>query len=389
VLAIRAARLFDGVAANPVPRPLVLVEADRIVGVRSGGDPPAAARFVDLGDVTLLPGLVDAHTHLVFDASADPVGALADADDEDLLAGMRGAAATALAAGITTVRDLGDRGFLAVRLRDELAGDPTGGPRVLAAGPPITVSSGHCWYLGGEADGVDGVRAAVRERAERGVDTVKVMATGGELTPGTRPEEATYGPAELRAAAEEAHRHGLPITAHAHAVAGLRNAVEAGFDMVEHGSFLTADGPRADPAVVDAMLRSGVVVSATMGALPGFPVPPQVAAIVPRLVAVFARLRAAGIPVICSSDGGIGPHKPHDLLPHSADMMVNVNGYPTVEALRAVTSAAAEACGIGARAGRVAPGFDADLLAVTGDPLADIAALRDVRAVFRAGHRVR
>jgi imidazolonepropionase-like amidohydrolase len=389
MLAIRAARLFDGVSGALVAWPLVLVEAGRIVAVGSGGDPPAEARLVDLGDVTLLPGLVDAHVHLVFDASPDPVGRLAGVDDEEAFAGMRRAAATALAAGITTVRDLGDRGYLGVRLRDELAVHL--GPRVLAAGPPITVTRGHCWFLGGEADGVDGVRAAVRAHAERGVDVIKVMATGGELTPTTRPDEVSYGPAELRAAATEAHRLGLPITAHAHAVAGVRNAVEAGFDMVEHGTFMAAGGDtaRADDAVIDAMLRAGVVVSATMGAVPGSPVPPRIAAIVPQLVAVFERLRSAGVPVICGSDAGIGPHKPHDVLPHSADMMVNLDGYAAVEALRAVTSLAADACGVGDRVGRVAPGYDADLLAVAGDPLLDIAALRDARAVFRAGERVR
>jgi imidazolonepropionase-like amidohydrolase len=110
---------------------------------------------------------------------------------------------------------------------------------------------------------------------------------------------------------------------------------------------------------------------------------------VPRFVEVFRRLRAAGVPVICSSDAGIGPPKPHDVLPYGAAMMVNLNGYPTVEALRAVTSAAAAACGLGDRKGRIAAGYDADLLAVGGDPLADIDALREVRAVFRAGHRVR
>ncbi|HEY3008076.1 MAG TPA: amidohydrolase family protein [Micromonosporaceae bacterium] len=389
MLAIRAARLFDGVSAALVPRPMVLVEAGRIVAVRSGGEPPADARLVDLGDVTLLPGLVDAHVHLVFDASADPVGRLADADDEAAFAGMRRAAATALAAGITTVRDLGDRGYLGVRLRDEPATHQ--GPRVLAAGPPITVSRGHCWFLGGEADGVDGVRAAVREHAERGVDVIKVMATGGELTPTTRPDEVSYGAAELRAAASEAHRLGLPITAHAHAVAGVRSVVEAGFDMVEHGTFMTAGGTtaEADDAVIEAILGAGVIVSATMGSVPGSPVPPRIAAIVPQLVAVFERLRAAGVPVICGSDGGIGPNKPHDVLPYSAEMMVNLDGYATQEALRAVTSLAADACGVGGRVGRAAPGYDADLLAVAGDPLVDIAALRNVRAVFRAGERVR
>jgi imidazolonepropionase-like amidohydrolase len=389
MLAIRAARLFDGAGAALVPDPLVLVEGGRVVAVRSGDDVPASARLVDLGAATLIPGLIDAHVHLAFDASADPVGRLATVDDQELLAGMRDAARRALAAGVTTVRDLGDRGYLAVRLRDELAADPGAGATVLAAGPPITMTQGHCWFLGGEADGVDGVRAAVREHAERGVDVIKVMATGGDLTPGTSVHEPSYGLAELRAAVEEARGLGLPTTAHAHGTRGIANAAEAGFDMVEHCTFRTTDGARADDAVIEAILRSGLVVSATLGAVPGHPSPPRVAAMVPRFVEVFRRLRAAGVPVICSSDAGIGPPKPHDVLPYGAAMMVNLNGYPTVEALRAVTSAAAAACGLGDRKGRIAAGYDADLLAVGGDPLADIDALREVRAVFRAGHQVR
>jgi imidazolonepropionase-like amidohydrolase len=390
MIAIRAARMFDGVTGDLTPEPLVLVESGRVLAVGSGGAAPAEAELVDLGAATLLPGLVDAHVHLAFDASADPVGRLSTVDDEDLLAGMRGAAAAALAAGITTVRDLGDRGYLALRLRDELAGgDPTAGPLVLAAGTPITVTRGHCWFLGGEADGVDGVRAAVREHAERGVDVIKVMATGGDLTPGTLSHEPSYAPAELRAAADEAHRHGLPITAHAHGTAGIANVADAGFDMVEHCTFRTADGAQAEEAVIESILRSGLVVSATLGAVPGFPIPPKIAALLPQFVAVFRRLRAAGVPTVCSSDAGIGPPKPHDVLPYGAAMMVNVNGYSTVEALRGVTSAAAAACGLGDRKGRIAAGYDADLLAVDGDPLANISALRNVSAVFRAGQRVR
>jgi imidazolonepropionase-like amidohydrolase len=311
------------------------------------------------------------------------------ASDDEVLDGMRKAARTALVAGVTTVRDLGDRNYLALRLRDELAGDAASGAQVLAAGPPVTTSRGHCWFLGGEAEGVAGVRAAVRERAERGVDVIKVMATGGELTPGTRPHEAQYGLDELRAAVEEAHRHGLPITAHAHGAPGIANAVAAGFDMIEHCSFLTADGAEPDHEVIDAIARAGVVVSATLGTLPGFTPPPRIAAIVPKLIEGLRAVRAAGVTMVCSSDAGIGPPKPHGVLPYGVAGMVRMGEVPNVEALRAATSLAADACRVGDRKGRIAPGFDADLLAVDGDPLTDIDALTNVTAVFRAGERVR
>lgn len=388
MFAIRAARMFDGVSSALVEQPLVLIDGGQIVAVRSGGTPPADAEVIDLGGATLLPGMIDAHTHLAFDASADPVGRLATVNDDELLDGMRAAARSALAAGITTVRDLGDRAYLGVRLRDELAGDPTAGPQVLAAGPPITTTRGHCWFFGGEADGVDGVRAAVRDHVERGVDVIKVMATGGELTPGTHPHLSQYGLDELRAAVEEAHRHGLPITAHAHAGAGIANAVAAGVDMIEHCSFVEADGVRADQEIIDAIARSGVVVGATVGVLPGFTPPPRIAAIVKDFAKLFRQVRESGATIVCSSDAGIGPPKPHDVLPYSVATMIEMDVASADEALRMVTSVAADACRVGDRKGRIAPGFDADLLAVDGDPLTDVGALRQVTAVFRAGQQV-
>ncbi|HEX5996461.1 MAG TPA: amidohydrolase family protein, partial [Jiangellales bacterium] len=262
------------------------------------------------------------------------------------------------------------------------------GPQILAAGPPVTTSRGHCWFLGGEADGVEGVRAAVRTRAERGVDVIKVMATGGEMTPGTHSHEAQYGPDELRAAVEEAHRHGLPVAAHAHGVRGIENAVAAGVDTIEHCSFMTVDGVDSRPDLIEAIARAGMVVSATVGFVPGFARPPRIAARVDGFVANLRRMRDAGVTVVCGTDAGIGPPKPHDVLPYSISMLVDC-GFPPVAALRAVTSLAAQACRVGERKGRLAPGFDADLLAVQGDPLADVTALHAVTAVFRAGHRVR
>jgi imidazolonepropionase-like amidohydrolase len=388
MLAIRAARLFDGVNAEPVHHPLVLVESGKVLGVHQG-EPPADAEVVDLGDVTLLPGLIDSHIHLCFDASADVVGHLSTVDDEQLLAEMRVAARRALLAGITTVRDLGDRGYTAIALREECAADPTAGPHVLTSGPPMTVVKGHCWYMGGEAEGVEGVRAGVRERVERGVDVIKVMATGGELTPGTLPHEPSYGPAELRAAAEEAHRHGLPITAHAHGRTGIVNAIDAGFDMIEHCSFLTEDGACADDDVIAMLARKGVTVVSTLGRLPGLPIKPRIEALTPQIVEVFRRIREAGVTLVCASDSGIVPAKPHDVLPWAAEMFVNTNGATPLQALRAMTSIAARACRVDDRKGRVAPGYDADLLAVPGNPLEDILALARPAAVYRLGVRVR
>ncbi|WKU44020.1 amidohydrolase family protein [Streptomyces sp. VNUA116] len=397
MLAIRAAKLFDGIGPGTVERPAVLVEGGRITGVVPGGSVPAQARLVDLGRATLLPGFVDTHVHLAFDASEDAVGRLRAAGDDELQGRMRAAARATLAAGVTTVRDLGDRGYLALRIRDETAKDPTAGPTVLASGPPLTTARGHCWFLGGRAEGVDGIRAAVRERAGRGVDVVKVMVTGGDLTPGSDPFHVQYGHAELLAAVREAHRHGLPITAHAHSAAGIADAVAAGFDMVEHCFFVTEitdESDETDPGVdydrrvLDDMVRLGVVASLTLGSLPGGPPPPpRIARRIPGLVAGLAAMREAGVAVVCGSDSGIFPAKAHGSHPYSIAAMVET-GFTPLEALRAATSAAARACGVACRKGCIAPGFDADLVAVAGDPLADITAVHAVTAVFREGTRV-
>ena len=399
MLAIRAARLFDGVTDQLHARPLVLVDQGRIIDVDvTGADPPEGTALLDLGQATLLPGLIDSHTHLVLDASNDPVGHLASTDDDQLLEQCRARAQAALAAGITTLRDLGDRRFITLRLREELAAHPEQGPQLLVSGPPITTPGGHCWFLDGEAAGIDGVRAAVQALAARGVDVVKVMVTGGNLTPGSVLWQSQYGSAELRAAVEEAHRAGLPVTGHAHGAQGIAEAVAAGFDGIEHGAFLTADGVQQDSAVVDQLAARQVVVSVTAAQTqpPGQPQPgsdlarrfEQLASQLKAMVAGVLRMRAAGVPLTISSDAGIGPHKPHDVLPR-APAQATMVGFTAAEALRAVTSVAADACGVRDRKGRIAPVYDADLLAVAGDPLTDPNALREVVAVFRAGHRVR
>lgn len=389
MLAIRGARLFDGERRVAVPEPTVLVRDGRIVAVVPGPAVPADARLVDLGAVTLLPGLVDAHVHLAFDGGPDPVGAIDGAPDSRVLDGMRAAARVSLAAGVTTVRDLGDRGYLALRLRDELADRPAAGPRILAAGPPITTAGGHCWYLGGVADGAAGLRDAVRERAGRGVDVVKVMASGGELTPGTRSYEPQYSVAELRVVVDEAHRYGLPVAVHAHACTAVENALAAGADVVEHCSFLAADGVAERPDVIAALAAAGTTVSATIATrFDRGGVPPGIAARLTGLMRQVGRLRDAGVPLVCSSDAGIGPAKPHGVLPYAMDVAVGRCGWSTVDTLRALTALPAALCGLADRAGRLAPGYDADLLAVAGDPLTDPAALHAVRAVYRSGVRV-
>ncbi|WP_157249203.1 amidohydrolase family protein [Nonomuraea typhae] len=372
---LRARRLFDG--HELYEDRVVTIDGDRIAAVSGPG-----RADLDLGAATLLPGLIDCHVHLAFDAGPDPVAQL---DRPGLATRMRQAAKQHLLAGVTTVRDLGDRDYMALGL----GLGPAEGPEILAAGPPITTSGGHCWWLGGQADGESAVRAAVRERAGKGVHVIKVMVTGGQMTEGSHPHRLQYGPAELTAAVAEAHAAGLPAAAHAHSPQGIAHALRAGFDTIEHCAFWTENSVEPDPRTIAALADSPVVVSMTAGIVPvpGLEVPAEIRARWPKTAGVLRELYAAGVTFVIGSDAGIAPIKPHGLMPHAVRHLVDL-GFQPLDVLRASTSVAAGACRVGARKGRIAPGFDADLLAVAGDPLADVTSLLRPLAVYRMGQKV-
>jgi imidazolonepropionase-like amidohydrolase len=387
-LVLRAARLFDGHIR--VDEPTVLVEAGRIAAVEDRRvEPPADALVLDFGQATLLPGLIDSHVHLAFDGSVDPVRRLLADDDSALLLRMRLCAQRSLAAGVTTVRDLGDRSYLSLALRDWFRQGNEVGPDILASGPPLTVTGGHCHFLGGECDDEEALRRGVRRRATKGVDVIKVMVTGGIMTAGSSPLTPQYTVAELAAVVEEAHRFGRSVTAHVHGVAGIERAVEAGVDGLEHCGFWVADGVRPDQSLIDRIAERQIVVCPTAGILPGTPPPPPpVASRMPGMIAAFQRMHHAGVRLLAGTDAGVAPAKPHGATAYAVRQLADDAGLPTVEALKSATSLAAEACGLKGRKGVLAAGADADILAVRGNALEDLRCLHDVRAVFRAGECV-
>jgi imidazolonepropionase-like amidohydrolase len=380
VLVVRAARVFDG--EQMVEPPAVLIDGTEVVDV--GGAGPADAATVEFPDGTIVPGLVDCHQHLCFDGDGTLEEQVADVDDEALRIRARDAAHRAVQGGVTTLRDLGDRGFVTLGLR----GDPSL-PTILAAGPPITITGGHCWYLGGECDGHAELLRAVEERAERGCDVVKVMVSGGFLTPTVPMWESQFTLEQLRAVVDDAHGRGLPVAAHCHGIDAIADAVEAGVDSIEHCTFVTSDQRCQPPeALLDRLATSGIAVSATVGRLTTLPLPPLAAALQPALRDVRQQLHERGAVLVAGTDAGIDLAKPHDVAPHAMAEFV-ASGMQPIDALRALTSVAARALGVGRHKGRLAPGFDADVLVVDGNPLDDPVALTSTVAVWRGGRAIR
>jgi imidazolonepropionase-like amidohydrolase len=387
VFAVRGYCIFDGERILSGRDLAIVIDDRKIVDIIPVTNLSNDVAIHNHGRVTLLPGLVDAHVHLVFSGTANPISAVTD-DDDEVLVRMRTAARASLAAGVTTVRDLGDLRYLTVQVRTETALDLSAGPMILAAGPPITTPGGHCWFLGGEASGAAQLTAQVAAHAHHGVDVIKVMASGGRMTPGSEPWVSQFSIGELTAIRAEAQRAGLPTAAHAHGVASIRSAMRAGFDTIEHATFVTSTGLTPEPELVDELAASGVFVSLSLGTqTDGLPLTATERRRVEEVLELANLMRAAGVTLVCSSDAGVSAHKPHGLLPHSIAALTRT-GFTTAEALRAATAVAADACRIGDVKGRLARGYDADVLAVAGDPFNDIDDLRRVVAVYREGRRI-
>lgn len=357
-----------------------------------GGAPEAidlgAPEAIDLGEGVIVPGLIDAHVHLELDpARRTPAEQLAVPVAERRHA-MAERAGAMLAAGITTARDCGGGLYLEHALRDRIAGGAALGPRLLCCGRPITTPGGHCHFWGGEVASDVEVDAQVEAQIEAGSDWIKAMATGGVFTPGTRARDTQFDLPRLRRIVAAAEAGGRSVAAHCHGTEGIAHAVRAGVRTIEHASFAGADGfgTDVDPALLREMAERTLWVSPTVNA--GWGRRMHDASGAPtdffrRLSTSLRTQRDHGIRFIASTDAGI-PGVAHHALVAGLEAFAQFAGLRPVDVLRATTVEAARALGLEGETGRIAPGLSADFLVLDGNPLEDLAALRDPEyVVFR------
>ena len=336
----------------------------------------------DYPGATILPGLIDSHVHLGFDGGPDPAARMRAETDEQQLVLMLRNARDLLGVGVTTARDLGARSFLGVVVRDAIASGLARGPRLVVAGPPVTVTGGHCWFMGGEADSEDDLRRIVRTHHKHGADLIKVMATGGFMTSGSAPWYAQFTTEQLAVIMAEASRVDKPVAAHAHGLEGIRRAVAAGVTTIEHCSWVTETNERFfDEPLAAEIAERGIVVCPTINVNAPY---------VTELTGITVgenvrRMWEAGVRIIAGTDAGID-NTPHHQYAGGLAAMVSLLGFSPADVIAMATTEAAAALGLGAVTGRLAPGYEADLIVVDGDPLADIAALGRLRRVVARGH---
>jgi imidazolonepropionase-like amidohydrolase len=384
---LRGATLIDGTGAPPVRGRAVVLEGRRIAAVvadREAGD----GLVLDLGGLTLLPGLINCHTHLALSGGADPARTLADEPYAMTVIQATLRARASVEAGVTTIRDLGGREYAEISVRDAVRAGLIPGPRILSAGRGICMTGGHGWrMLGRQADGADDVRKAVREQLRAGADVIKLLATGGVMTPGVDPSSPQLTLEELRAGIDEAHKARRRAAAHAQAEEGIALCLEAGIDTIEHGIFLTealaARMARQGTALVATLIAPHAIVAGGVAAgIPDFAVKKSLV-VRERHLESFRIAMRAGVTIAAGTDAGT-PLNPHGSIVPELALMIGA-GMAPLEAIRAATSVAARVLGLEDETGLVAPGLAADLVAVEGDPATDVKALEAVRLVIADG----
>ena len=391
---VRAGHLVDVKTGQVSDAQTIVVIGDKIQSMGPSASIAAEPgdKVVDLGRLTVLPGLIDVHTHLTMNPDFDPYKELTSTSAKQAINGVVNANTTLLA-GITSVRNVGANGFVDVDLRDAVNGGQVPGPHMLVSGPLIGITGGHCdenllpiqYHLQGDgvADGIPAVQHKVRENIKYGADLIKICATGGVLSKGDDPQASQFTLEEMQAIVADAHRLGRKVAAHAHGAQGILWATEAGVDSIEHGSYI-------DEAGIAAMKKHGTYLVPTLyledwmlqsGHLPPF-YQQKMTDVSAVAKANIKRAMQAGVKIAMGTDAAVYPH---GLNAHELDVYVNQLGMTPLAALQTATINAADLMGWTAKTGTLEPGKWADIIAVEKNPLDDIRTLQEVKFVMKGG----
>lgn len=396
VTVIRAGHLIDVAAGKVRDDQLIVITGKTItaVGPAATVSVPAGATVLDLSQQTVLPGLIDTHTHVTGDPTTPPFHGYGISAPREALKGARFARDTLLA-GVTTIRNVGASAFTDVALRDAIRDGDVIGPRILASGPAIGMTGGHCddnmaapeydMHGDGVADGPDAVRAMVRRNIKYGADVIKYCGTGGVFSKGDEPGAQQYTAAEVAALVEEAHMAHRRVAVHAHGAEGIKVAIRAGVDTIEHASLIDQEG-------LDLAKKNGTWLSMDIynseytqtegpkrGELEEFLRKDREIAQIQR--DNFRKAVQMGIKLTMGTDSGVHRHGDN---PKQLAWMVKY-GMTPMQAIQAATKVGAEALGIEKTVGQIAPGYSADIIAVPADPLADVSVLEHVAFVMKEG----
>ena len=394
ITAIKAAHMVDVRSGTLIDQAVVLVSGDRITAAGSKLAIPAGATVIDLGDKTLLPGLIDMHTHLTGNPEDSGYSSVAISVPRATLTGAKNARLT-LQAGFTTVRNVGADAYADIGLRDAINDGDVPGPRIVASGPPLGITGGHCddtmhapefkSVAMGVADGVDEVMKRVRQNIKYGADVIKVCATGGVLSFGDDPRTSQYSMEEMKTIVAEAHRLGRKVAAHAHGGDGIRIAVLAGVDSIEHGSYIDDEGIRLMKEhktwlVPTVYLGDWLIENAEAIKLPA-PLLEKAKIVMPIARTNISKAIKAGVQVAFGTDSAVYPH---GLNAREFAVLVKL-GMTPAQAIRSATVNASELLGWQDKVGSIEGGKFADLIAVDGEPLKDVTALEHVQWVMKGG----
>lgn len=353
-------------------------------------------QILDMRGFYVMPGMIDGHLHLSFSAGSQPLHELYEDDEETILLRMVKAAQTELRSGVTTVRDAGARGMSVLRLRDFIKSGELQGPDIISAGMPLTITGGHCNFCGLECDSKEEAVRAVRWLCKEGVDYIKVMVSGGNMTPGSDSLIDQYPEETLTEIVKEAHARGKKVCGHVHSTVGIERAVRAGFDVLDHCSFKSEAGEDYRQDLAELMAEKGIAVNPAVGK--AYILPPKEAAPLPDKVAMWGdfqesrfrtteRMYRSGVKVAAGTDAGCKNTKFHEFY-LTLNLMHEKMHMSREDVIASATSLGAEVLGISGRVGTLEEGKQADILVVRNDPLESLMNLKEVVYVMKRGKRV-